>query len=46
MLPGGKQFVISTDNLSTANRYVQSVTLNGRPLTRTYLRDDEIRQGG
>ncbi len=46
MLPGGKQFVISTDNFSTANRYVQSVTLNGRPLTRTYLRDDEIRQGG
>ncbi|WP_254784619.1 GH92 family glycosyl hydrolase [Sphingomonas sp. OK281] len=45
-LPGGKQFAIRTDNLSDANPYIRSVTLNGRPLTRSYLRDDEIRQGG
>jgi len=45
-LPGGKQFAIRTDNLSDANPYIQSVTLNGTPLTRSYLRDDEIRQGG
>ena len=45
-LPGGKQFAIRTDNLSDANPYIRSVTLNGTPLTRSYLRDDEIRQGG
>ena len=26
--------------------YIRSVTLNCAPLTRSYLRDDEIRQGG
>lgn len=45
-LPSGKQFAIRTDNLSDANPYIRSVTLNGTPLTRSYLRDDEIRQGG
>ena len=45
-LPDGKQFVVRTDGLSEANPYIRSVTLNGRPLTRSYLRDDEIRQGG
>ncbi|GAA0669042.1 putative alpha-1,2-mannosidase [Sphingomonas insulae] len=45
-LPGGKRFAIRTDNLSDANPYIQAITLNGKPLTRSYLRDDEIRQGG
>ena len=31
-LPNDRRFVISTDGLADANRYIQSVTLNGRPL--------------
>jgi putative alpha-1,2-mannosidase len=34
------------DNLMDANRYVGKVTLNGRPLDRSYLRHDEIMAGG
>jgi predicted alpha-1,2-mannosidase len=45
-LPGGKTFTIVADGLSDANRYVRAVTLNGKPLERSYLRDAEIRGGG
>ena len=45
-LPNGKQFTIVADNLSDANGYVGSVRLNGKPLTRTYLRHGEIMAGG
>ncbi|MFT3727754.1 MAG: GH92 family glycosyl hydrolase [Terricaulis sp.] len=45
-LPNGRHFVVSVDGLSDANRYVQSVTLNGQPLTRSFIRDAEIRAGG
>lgn len=45
-LPDGKRFTVVADGLSAANRYVTGVTLNGRPLTRSYLRDAEIRAGG
>src|SRR5581483_573536 len=45
-LPNGKQFAIVADNLSDANGYVGSVRLNGKPLTRTYLRHEEIIAGG
>jgi predicted alpha-1,2-mannosidase len=45
-LPNGKQFTIVADNLSDANGYVGSVRLNGKPLTRTYLRHEEIMAGG
>lgn len=45
-LPNGRRFVISTEGLSDANVYVQSVTLNGRPLERTWVGHDEIRAGG
>jgi putative alpha-1,2-mannosidase len=34
------------DNLSDANGYVGSVRLNGKPLTRTYIRHEEIMAGG
>ncbi len=45
-LPNGKRFVISAEGLSDANRYVGSVTLNGRPLARGYIRHEEIVAGG
>jgi predicted alpha-1,2-mannosidase len=45
-LPGGKTFTTVADGLSDANRYVRAVTLNGKPLERSYLRDAEIRGGG
>lgn len=45
-LPGGKRFTVVTKGLSAANRYVGSVHLNGRPLTRGYIRHDEIMAGG
>lgn len=45
-LPNGRRFVISTDGLADANRYIQSVTLNGRPLERTWIAHDEIVAGG
>ena len=45
-LPNGKQFTIVADGLSDTNRYIGSVTLNGKPLIRSYLRHEEIVAGG
>ncbi len=45
-LPNGKRFTVIADGLSDANAYVGTVTLNGRPLARGYLRHEEIVAGG
>ena len=45
-LPNGKDFVIIAHNVSERNRYIQRVALNGKPLTRTWLRHEEIVKGG
>ena len=45
-LPNGRNFEIVADGLSDAHPYVASVTLDGRPLDRSYLWDAEIRAGG
>ncbi len=45
-LPGGKRFTVETAGLSDANRYVGKVELNGKPLTRSWISDAEIRAGG
>jgi predicted alpha-1,2-mannosidase len=45
-LPNGKEFRIVAENLSDGNRYVGRVTLNGQPLTRSFLRHEEILRGG
>ncbi|SFJ50146.1 GH92 family glycosyl hydrolase [Caulobacter sp. UNC279MFTsu5.1] len=45
-LPNGKRFTVRAVGLSDAAPYVGAVTLNGRPLTRSFLRDAEIRAGG
>jgi predicted alpha-1,2-mannosidase len=45
-LPGGKSFRVVTQGLSDANPYIGSVTLNGRPLSRSYITHAEIMAGG
>ena len=42
----GKEFVIETRNNSKQNDYVQSMNLNGKPLTDTRIPFSEIIQGG
>lgn len=42
----GKQFRIKAINNSDENIYIQSATLNGKPLTRTWLNHEEIVSGG
>jgi predicted alpha-1,2-mannosidase len=45
-LPNGKRFVITAQGLSDTNRYVASVSLNGKPLDRVWISHDEIERGG
>lgn len=45
-LPNGKQFTITAWNNSPDNAYIQSATLNGKPLEAAYLRHADIVAGG
>ena len=45
-LPNGNHFTIKTDHLSTKNRYVGRVMLNGQSLDRVFIRHQEIMAGG
>jgi len=45
-LPNGKRFTVSAPGLSEANRYVGSVTLNGRKLDRQFVTHEELMRGG
>jgi putative alpha-1,2-mannosidase len=45
-LGGGKTFAIEAKNNSTANKYIQRVTLNGKPYSKSYLRYQDLQQGG
>lgn len=45
-LPNGKRFTVVAAGLSDANRYVGSVTLNGKSLTRSYITHEELAAGG
>jgi putative alpha-1,2-mannosidase len=42
----GKSFTIKTNNYSKENYYIQSATLNGNPLNRSWIKHDEITAGG
>lgn len=42
----GKTFVIRTKGNSSENRYIQSATLNGKPLNKTWFYHKELVQGG
>ena len=45
-LPNNKRFTVDVDDLSDDHPYVGRVTLDGVPLSRSYLRHDEIMRGG
>ncbi|WP_419805399.1 GH92 family glycosyl hydrolase [Terriglobus sp.] len=45
-LGNGKQLRITAPGLTDSNKYVQSVTLNGKPIDRVYVTHDEIMRGG
>jgi predicted alpha-1,2-mannosidase len=42
----GRPFVIRARGASAGGRYIRSATLNGAPLTRTWISHEEIVQGG
>lgn len=42
----GKRFIIRAENNSDTNRYIQSISLNGKHLKRAFLRHSEIAAGG
>ncbi|GAA1791608.1 GH92 family glycosyl hydrolase [Agromyces lapidis] len=44
--PGGKDFAVEAPGVSATNRYIQSATLNGRSLDRTWLTAAEMNAGG
>ena len=45
-LPGGKTFTTKAQNLSDAAKYVESVSLNGKPLEGFTIRHEDIVAGG
>ena len=45
-LPGGKTFEIIARGVSEDNKYIQSATLDGKPLTRPFLSHEELMRGG
>lgn len=45
-LENGNQFTIVAHNISDTNKYIENVALNGKSLDRTYLKHDEIMNGG
>nr|WKN35452.1 GH92 family glycosyl hydrolase [Tunicatimonas sp. TK19036] len=45
-LSNGKQFTISTENNSRENKYIQSATLNGEPLSLPVFSHQDILNGG
>ena len=45
-LAEGKTFTVEAHNLSEANKYVQSITLNGKPVDGVKLAHTDIMQGG
>ena len=45
-LENGKQFIIIAHNQSDENIYIQSVKLNGKPYTKSYITFNDIKNGG
>ncbi|MDO5971917.1 GH92 family glycosyl hydrolase [Flavivirga aquimarina] len=45
-LENGKQFIITAENQTEANFYIQSITLNGKPYDKLTLNHKQIMQGG
>lgn len=45
-LNNGKEFKVTSQHNSSNNKYIQSVTLNGKPYTKTYITYQQIMAGG
>ncbi|MGI4854768.1 MAG: GH92 family glycosyl hydrolase [Janthinobacterium lividum] len=45
-LPNGKTLTVAADGLSATKQFIQAVTWNGKPLDRTFLRHEELMEGG
>lgn len=45
-LHNGRRFTVTAEGLSDENLYVQSVALDGQPLTRSWISHEEIMAGG
>ncbi|GAA0529840.1 GH92 family glycosyl hydrolase [Chitinophaga japonensis] len=45
-LQDGKQFTVQAVNNSAENKYIQSITLNGKPYTKSYIKHEDILKGG
>ncbi|MDR2868496.1 MAG: GH92 family glycosyl hydrolase [Bacteroidales bacterium] len=45
-LENGKTFTVICHNQSETNRYIENITLNGTPLTHSYITFEEINNGG
>jgi putative alpha-1,2-mannosidase len=45
-LANGKRFRVVANDLSNKNRFIDSVTLNGKPLERSFITHNEIISGG
>jgi putative alpha-1,2-mannosidase len=45
-LASGKQLVVEARRKSPEDKYIQSVTLNGKPLTKVWFNHSDIANGG
>lgn len=45
-LPGGKSFRVVVKNNSAANKYIQKITLNGKPYTKSFITHQDIVRSG
>lgn len=45
-LENGKQFIVQAENLSNENQYIQEALLNGSPLKTSYIKHQDILNGG
>jgi putative alpha-1,2-mannosidase len=45
-LPNGKTFTVNAIDNSRQNKYIQSGTLNGKPLNRAWFTHDDLVDGG
>ncbi len=45
-LENGKKFIITAQNVSAKNIYVQNVVLNGKELTKSFFNHNDLLQGG
>ena len=41
-----KEFIIEAENNSAENEFIQSATLNGKPLNRPWINHEDIMKGG